>query len=600
MARVEWTRHPDDVEPVVGMLICSQFPNAVRMQPSQGDGGVDIFVPGQSGFAKERAVYQVKSYCKERLTSSQKAKIKRSFYEVIKTAKDEGWKITEWHLVMPMNPTDNELNWLKDLTAEAEFPCETNGLLFCDTLAAHYPKVIDYYLHDGKDRLQAAMNNLTAVIRGRQIREDDAPLGPTDVVSDLASIYEAINACDPFYHYDFAVSDRPPADQPDPDKPGLVAVSAVQQDAVWITIEIFATSLAALEESPISMRFNVAIPEDDDELRQQFQKFVDYGAPMTMPTGTVSGSLDLPGGLGGDVSGASLQVLSAPDNNDSEPAELVLAILEPDSDTVIASTTIRRIDFSVGQAGVRSVFADVAELFTLEMLVKAGHLEGQMNLGVAYNLAGRRPAEVVDGLRVLAAWQSPNRIAFGLTYGPPDYGAVATVPTDRDGDAKRWARICEALARIQDHVTVLLKMPAEMTKDQAIGIFEVEKLVSGEAVTGSMSGTFKVIHQEPPQFDRQPDKVYEFVAIKAIKFTLGDDVIDIGKQALFLLGRYVQIGDEESEIEPISEGVSFRYTGDLEVTRVAARHPQGIASTSSIIASEPESDADSGPSTDSG
>jgi hypothetical protein len=28
-------------------------------------------------------------------------------------------------------------------------------LVFCDTLAANYPKVIDYYLRGGKERLQA-------------------------------------------------------------------------------------------------------------------------------------------------------------------------------------------------------------------------------------------------------------------------------------------------------------------------------------------------------------------------------------------------------------------------------------------------------------
>ena len=55
MARVEWTRHEgDDIEAVVGMFICSDLPNAVRVRPSQGDGGVDIFVPGPEGFAKHR------------------------------------------------------------------------------------------------------------------------------------------------------------------------------------------------------------------------------------------------------------------------------------------------------------------------------------------------------------------------------------------------------------------------------------------------------------------------------------------------------------------------------------------------------------------
>jgi hypothetical protein len=47
------------------------------VRPSQGDGGVDIFVPGPTGFGSERAVYQVKQYSSI-LTASQKRKIKNS------------------------------------------------------------------------------------------------------------------------------------------------------------------------------------------------------------------------------------------------------------------------------------------------------------------------------------------------------------------------------------------------------------------------------------------------------------------------------------------------------------------------------------------
>ena len=109
MARVEWTRQSgDDVEAVVAMLLCNQYPNAVRVRPSQGDGGIDVFVPGSAGFGAERAVYQVKKYS-ENLTSSQNRKIKRSYQRMVETSNEEGWRITEWHLVMPLDLTDKSL-----------------------------------------------------------------------------------------------------------------------------------------------------------------------------------------------------------------------------------------------------------------------------------------------------------------------------------------------------------------------------------------------------------------------------------------------------------------------------------------------------------
>lgn len=572
MGRVEWTRlSGEEIEAVVGMFICSDFPNAVRVRPSQGDGGVDIFVPGPEGFAKQRAVYQVKKFA-ENLTSSQKRKITRSFTTVVETSQEEGWEITDWHLVMPLDLTDHNLaHWFDELTKDVGFPCETHGLLYCDTKAAQYPKIVDYYLHDGKDRLQAAMGDLTAILARRSGRQQDDPLIATDVMPDLRSIYGALNEHDPFYRYEFSVSDSPPPAETS-GEPGLVGVHATQYESVWIAIKIYALSTAALEEAPVGGRVQITVPDGDGELREQIQKFIDYGAPVTMPLGTVSGSLGLPGGLGGEFEGGGLQVLAAPEDPNSEPAKLSLAVLEPESDTVIASTTIRRTELSAGERGLRSLFADQAELFTLEMLTTAGRLDGTMVLGVEYDLAGRRPGELVDGLKVLAAWRAPNRLAFAPTFGPRDYGVVATIDTDRDGDSARWARVCESLATIQNHVSVLLRMPAEMSGKEAANIVRAAKLVSGETVTGPVSGEFSVNHPaEELSVDRQHGRVYEFIAIKDISIELGDETIKIGKQALFFRGTYTEITTDKSTIKPIGEGISARYTGDLEVTRVLAR-----------------------------
>jgi hypothetical protein len=101
------------------MLLCSQYPSAHRVRPSQGDGGIDVFVPGPAGFGAERAVYQAKRYC-ENLTGTQKRKIKNSYRRVVETSKKEGWRITEWHLVMPLDLTNQNLGWLDDVIADAD------------------------------------------------------------------------------------------------------------------------------------------------------------------------------------------------------------------------------------------------------------------------------------------------------------------------------------------------------------------------------------------------------------------------------------------------------------------------------------------------
>ena len=59
----------------------------------------------------------------------------------------------------------------------------------------------------------------------------------------------------------------------------------------------------------------------------------------------------------------------------------------------------------------------------------------------------------------------------------------------------------------------------------------------------------------------QLDTIDEFIALRSLKITLGSDEIPVGKCALFFRGRYLEIGDEEVTVEPLSEYVSGRYVG---------------------------------------
>ena len=120
-----------------------------------------------------------------------------------------------------------------------------------------------------------------------------------------------------------------------------------------------------------------------------------------------------------------------------------------------------------------------------------------------------------------------------------------------------------------------------MTEEQGGDIIEAAKLLSGETLSGKLSGVTVTFTdgEIPSELERKLDEVYEFVAIKAITITLGEDVIPVGKEALFFFGHYLETGEELSRIEPVSEGVSMRYIGEVDVGHVLARHFHGTVST---------------------
>jgi hypothetical protein len=292
-----------------------------------------------------------------------------------------------------------------------------------------------------------------------------------------------------------------------------------------------------------------------------------------MPIGSVSGSVDLPGGLGGELTGASLTILEALDQDQDDPEEIRLAIVAPDSEAVLASTRMTRIRLSSGQVGVRCVLQDQAKLFTVELLMAGDRgSDGTMQLSVDFDLAGRHPRELIDGLNVLANWHAPNRVALGRAYGPPDYGVLASVPQEAAAGRNNWGPICTALAQIQEHVVVQLRMPAQMEEEQALGILDAASLLSGQSTTGTVTGPMTVTHTTEVEIVRELNRLYDFKVIRCMEISLGEQTIPVGKQVMLFQGRYSEIGDNESTIMAVGEYVSLRYVGDLVPGAVHVRY----------------------------
>src|SRR5262249_16354536 len=144
-------------------------------------------------------VYQVKRYTGN-ITATRKRHIKKSWMTLLAYADENSITILAWYLVMPENPTKEQLEWFKELTEEATFPCAWRGLDFVDGLAAKYPDVIDYYLRDGKDRLEETVARLLSIAGLK-----NPAASPASSVDSLKELHAALNQFDPHFQYDFSV-----------------------------------------------------------------------------------------------------------------------------------------------------------------------------------------------------------------------------------------------------------------------------------------------------------------------------------------------------------------------------------------------------------
>jgi hypothetical protein len=253
-----------------------------------GDGGIDLLIPGPEG----AAIWQIKKFS-ENLTNSQKNQIRKSWDTFVKYSSERSLKIAEWNLVNPKNPTNEQHEWLVDeVTAGADFPRFWHGLDYVEGLAAEFPDVIDYYLHDGKDRLEAKLREYLSMVSPGTTTE---PAASREI---LTNIHKALNGLDPHFRYDFAIDGCTPRQDWPPIQtsiPGLLAtVQSIEGDS-RITYKIFARLSDAVKYRSVPGKFTL-VAEPGSELHARIEDWARFGAPLdNVPARDIS--VDLPGGF---------------------------------------------------------------------------------------------------------------------------------------------------------------------------------------------------------------------------------------------------------------------------------------------------------------
>jgi hypothetical protein len=529
MARVEWSRlSGDDVEAVLAIMLCLERPSAIRIKPSVGDGGIDLRVSQTNGIT----VFQIKGYT-GKFTTARKNHIKKSWAAVNKYAQANSLHLAEWILVMPDNPSKEALKWFHDeLTVDATIPCSWKGLDYVDGLAAKYPEVIDYYLRDGKDRLETTVKEFLAVIG--LANTDTSPSGSVESIEQL---HNRLNSFDPHYRYDFSVDTLGPDGSPPSvhNVPGLVSAVRVRAGERCITYRIIARFKEATNERPVPGSMKL-VAEPGSELEKQIKDWVEFGTPLkNVPAQDVK--WDLPGGFGGAIGDAIVSVgPSLPQTNSG--TQVTLRILESDG-TLVSSLDFLTEEVSTGlrQQGLRTVGHDmISGLVRLEMRMVVGNPpKGTLNLAVE-DYIGRSPADMLPCLQFLRDVKPPRRVELFLRNGPalaPPWDIPERLVPEDVGHL--WCTMCDSLATIQQSVMERIGFPdlaqyhGSDIKDAIDTWYRAALILRGEEVKGTWSEL--EMHLHPGQSELPPGPLQGmFVADHSVR--IGDKVYSLGTVAM--------------------------------------------------------------------
>ena len=180
-------RSGDSIESLVATLLRREYTDARRLNPSQGDGGIDIARSTPDG----DEIWQVKGFTTA-MTDGQFRQVKRSWERFVQQHVTPGRRlIVCYHLVTPWSPTEERIAKFTALTSGAAFPCQWDSDAFLAGLADRYPETMLRFTH-GEGALeqfltQKAMLACSPVERGESLTMLEAIEVRQDALDDLRS-----------------------------------------------------------------------------------------------------------------------------------------------------------------------------------------------------------------------------------------------------------------------------------------------------------------------------------------------------------------------------------------------------------------------------
>lgn len=496
MSRIEWSRYGgDEIEALVSMFVCREIPNAFRIRPSQGDGGIDVCVPITADHVE---IYQVKKFAAN-LSDGQRTQIANSHKRIQEYAKDRGWTIDRWHLTLPLEPTPENTEWFDELEKTADFPCEWKGLSTIEGWVSAHPDIVDYYLNNWNDRVIEEVARFVrmsgipmAVGTPEENAEGFANLSPDDAQQKLTALRATLNMHDPHFTYDFAVTEAPISNPIDYSREPLpVAVTTQPIGDSYVTYWVYPRCVESLHERPITVRASVVTATGSPE-HKEMENFVKYGRTPTRPLRVEKVEAQLPGGLGGTVTEAKMIMGDAPDRSEGG-FERRVSILTPDGEELVSlDVTIgspSRNHDNTGMSNRGSDSTGVLELETLTNVSSDGKLEMQIVVHRG-DPTGFYPDEIEPALAFVHHFTAPNTFRIAPIRGARE-GVDQLIPetgVDRSADAVRWneflLRYVRALIVVQAAVSDEIKMPDLTTEENedVLQVLRAARLLKGETI----------------------------------------------------------------------------------------------------------------------
>lgn len=469
MERINWTDPSLSgglFEKIVGCLLGIEHKDSIRVRPSQGDGGVDIFIPVGDGLID---VHQAKHYPGVLHWTKIQGSLNR-----LAGGEWLGHTVRSWYLTVPKQPTRHNLTKFDEISVGVPFETHWFGEDDLAALAARHPEVADYYLGDGRAQLKRHIDDWDSctarLSSGESPRIEDAQ-------PRLAEIASALGRSDP--HLEYGIDVHPAAHGAGLHaRPGVIAMSSR-----WVgnhVVSCYAYPKYRGAEEDAADRLNLRLDLAPDAGSRVAEIIAVGGDPVELtPTDIVGYDLPVVGHQPPDAGEFSARLTPLVD---STPAGLRLVLTTPAGDVTVVP--FARRSFTRGNEGATSVWDSPRQCLEMTIVVYARQERLHFTIRRTTDLDGPI-IDVAGDINLLRALQPGTAVGLALDRGPVETADPTVTLTTSLVDPPVVSML-EALRAIQDHTTTIVTIPDELTHKGLLDLIETAALLDGLPTIGDM------------------------------------------------------------------------------------------------------------------
>lgn len=492
MIRVPWsTLSGEAVEDFVSQILLLRHANKPgnRIRPSKGDKGMDVRIREAGGLA----VYQVKRYATT-LSSSQRSKIKSSFERFVnEVAAREA--VVRWELVMPLDPTPENIEWFESLTDKHPFECRWTGLSELDSYAAENSVLVEYHFGDPEPMQRTITELLHA---GSPVMPGLPPESRLDAISTkMATLAKSLDDLDPHYRYEVELH-RKIVDQNPLEvamhraSPGRVVTQILDVESHWLLVHTIARCSASTELRPIKGTLTM-VAKEGSEQQKAIEDFITFGAPLVDMPATMDGAEGPPFSF---EDGQGIVTFMPSQSEQLPPLSIVL---ENQAGRVVFSGALTDVRVASGTASEPGYWLSAKcadELVHLESTVSSGR-PSQLRI----RIVGASGIPVANGLSLadfLASHLESDNL--GISIRGTNTKVSGPWKLSRTGaeaeQAQSIVRMVRALISMQAYTMTPILMPRTWSDSSLRRWEEIARMLNGEAIQRSWESIGVQLSQE--------------------------------------------------------------------------------------------------------